>query len=66
MEEATNVTVLPSEPVTDAGLKLAVTPAGRSVMLNSIAPLNPPVTLTVTLPVAVAPCSTLTAEAEML
>ena len=58
--------VLPSEPVTDAGLKLAVTPAGRPVTLNSIALLKPPVTLTVTLPVAVAPCSRLTAEAEML
>ena len=57
-----NVMVLPSEPVTDAGLKLAVTPAGRPVTLNSIALLKPPVTLTV----AVAPCSRLTAEAEML
>jgi hypothetical protein len=48
--EAVKVTVL--LPVVDAGLKLAVTPAGKPLALRATLPVNPPngATLTVLLP----------------
>jgi len=56
--ETVKVSVLPAEPVTEAGLKTAVTPVGRVVLrLNATAPLKPPNSLTVTLLVAVVPCT---------
>lgn len=64
--EAVNVSVLPAEPVTVAGLKLAVTPEGRLLTLSTIAPLKPLMELTVTLLAALVPCSTVTPEAAML
>lgn len=62
--DAVKVRVLPAEPVTVAGLKLAVTPDGRPLALNVTVPLTP-TSFTVTLVVALVPCSTLTPEAEM-
>ncbi len=46
---ASVVTVRVEEPdaVTDAGLKLAVAPAGRPLALNVTVPLNPPTAATV-------------------
>jgi len=54
---AVNVNVL--VPVVDAGLKLAVTPAGRPLALNATLPVNPPRGVTVTVLVAVPPWTTL-------
>ena len=50
---AVSVRVLPAEPVTMDGLKLAVTPAGKPVALSVTAPLNPLIAEIVTLVVAV-------------
>lgn len=61
---ATKVRVVPAEPVTVAGLKVAVTPAGRPLMLRLMALLKPLTDDTVTLSVALVPCSTLTPEAD--
>ena len=61
--EATNVRELPAEPVTEAGVKVAVTPMGRPLTLNATVPLKLPVSLTVTLLATVAPCSTVTVPA---
>jgi len=47
-------------PVVDAGLKLAVTPAGSPLALKDTLPVNPPVGLTVMVAVAVPACATLT------
>lgn len=58
--EAVNVSVLPVDPVTEAGLKAAVTPAGRVLRLNATEPLKPPNSLTATLLVTVVACTTLT------
>ncbi len=44
---ALRVSVEVPEPVTEAGLKLAVTPAGKPVTLKLTTPPNPPVGLTV-------------------
>jgi len=63
---AVNFSVLPAEPVTMGGLKLAVTPAGRGLVLKVIAPPNPLTVETVTLVVAEAPCSTDTSVEETL
>lgn len=57
MAETTKVSVLPAEPVTEAGLNVAVTPVGRPLRLNATAPLKPPNSLTVTLLVTVVPCT---------
>jgi hypothetical protein len=62
--DAVKVRVLPAEPVTVAGLKLAVTPEGRPLTVNATGVLKP-TSLTVTLVAALVPCSTLTPEAEM-
>lgn len=64
--EAVNVSVLPDEPVTEVGLKTAVTPAGSPLTLSAITPLKPLIELTVTLLAALAPCSTVAPEAVML
>ena len=47
--DAENVTVL--EPVVDAGLKEAETPAGNPLALNATLPLKPPEGMTLTLSV---------------
>ena len=60
MAETVKVSVLPAEPVTEVGLKAAVTPVGRVLRLNVTVPLKVPNSLTATLLVAVAPCTTLT------
>jgi hypothetical protein len=57
------VSVLPAEPVTEAGLKAAATPVGRVLKLNVTVPLKVPNSLTVTLLVPVVACTTLTALA---
>ena len=57
---AVKLRVEPAEPVTVAGLKAAVTPAGRPLMLRLMALLKPLIDDTVTLSVAVVPCSTVT------
>ena len=64
--EAVNVRVLPAEPVTEVGLKAAVTPAGRPLALKVTVPLKPLKGETVTLLVAVVPCMTVAPEAETL
>lgn len=56
--EAVKVSVLPAEPVTEAGLKVAVTPAGNPVTVNATALSKPLIALTETPLVAVVPCST--------
>lgn len=58
--EAVSVRLLPAAPVTEAGLKVAVTPVGRPVTLNAMVPLKPPVMPTVMLLVAVVPWTMLT------
>ena len=50
--------MLPADPVTMDGLKLAVTPAGRPLALRVIAPLNPLIAEIVTLSVTEVPCTT--------
>ena len=62
--DAVKVRVLPAEPVTVAGLKLALTPEGRPLTVKATGVLKP-TSLTVTLVDALVPCSTLTPEAEM-
>jgi len=64
--EAVNVSVLPAEPVTETGFKLAVTPDGRPLTLKVTGLLKPPNTETVTLLVAIVPCMTVAPVAEML
>ena len=64
--EAVKVRVLPDEPVTDVGLKVAVTPEGRPVTLSAIVPLKPLMELTVTLLVALVPCSTVAPAADIV
>jgi hypothetical protein len=46
--ETVKVSVLPAEPVTEVGLKAAVTPVGRVLILNATVPLKVPNSLTVT------------------
>jgi len=55
---AVRVRVLPAEPVTMEGLKLAVTPVGRPLALRVTAPLNPLTAEMVTLVVVDWPCNT--------
>ena len=59
MAETVKVSVLPAEPVTEAGEKLAVTPVGRPLILNATEPLKVPNSLTVTPLVPVFPCTML-------
>ena len=61
---ATKESVVPAEPVTVDGLKVAVTPDGRPLTLRLTVPLKPLIDDTVTLSVAVVPCSTVTPGAE--
>ena len=57
---AVKVRVLPAEPLSVAGLKVAVTPAGSpAVTIKSTVPVKPPTELSVTLLVPVCPCITL-------
>ena len=63
---AVKVSVLPADPVTEVGLKAAVTPAGRPVALKVTVPVKPLKGETVTLLVAVVPCMTVVPVAEML
>lgn len=63
---AVKVRVLPAEPFTEAGLKAAVTPAGRPVAVNATVPLKPLIGVTAMLLVAVVPCITVTPELEMV
>lgn len=62
---AVKLSVLPAEPVTEAGLKVAVTPAGTPVTANVTGLSKPLIALTETPLVAVVPCSTVTPVAEM-
>ena len=64
--EAVKVSVLPADPLTDAGLKAAVTPVGSPLTVKATVPVKPLMADTVMLLVAVVPCITLTPEAEML
>jgi hypothetical protein len=61
--DATNVRELPAEPVTEAGVNVAVTPAGRPLTLNVTVPSKLPESFTVTLLAVVMPCSTVTVPA---
>ena len=61
MAATVKVSVLPAEPVTETGLKAAVTPVGRALRLNATAPLKVPKSVTMTLLVAVVPCTGLAA-----
>lgn len=64
---AVNVSVLtPSPLVIDAGLKVAVTPAGSPLMLSATVPAKLFTGRTVMEVVAVAPCSTLVPLPNML
>lgn len=60
---AVNVSVLPPDPVTEVGLKLAVTPAGRPLTVNATALLKPLNAPTVTLLPTLVPCMTVVAVA---
>ena len=64
--DAMKVRVLPAEPVTEDGLKTAVTPAGRPLTLRATALSKPLIAETVMLLDAVVPCSMLTPVAETL
>ena len=64
--DATKVRVEPAEPLTVAGLKVAVTPAGRPVAVKATALAKPLIAETVMLLAAVDPCITLTPVPEML
>jgi len=64
--DAVKVRVLPEEPVTLAGLKLPVTPAGSPLTVKFTAPLKPPSAFTVTLLVPVVPCITVAPVADRL
>lgn len=64
--EAVNVSVLPADPVTEVGLKAAVTPVGKPLALNATVPVKPLKGETVTLLVAAVPCMTVVPVAEML
>src|SRR5262245_12962683 len=59
--DALKVTLL-LVPVVDAGVKLAVTPAGSPVALSATLPVNPPVCVIVIVLLALAPRFTVTAE----
>ena len=61
---AVKVSVLPAEPVIEAGLKLAVTPAGRPLTVKATALSKPLIAETMTLLVAVVPCMTVVPEPE--
>lgn len=63
---AVKVRLLPAEPVTEAGLKEAVTPAGNPLTVKATVPVKPLMAVTVTLSVADVPCSRVSPEAEML
>jgi hypothetical protein len=54
--DAVKVNVL--VPVVEAGLKAAVTPAGKPLALNATLPVNPPEGVTVMVLVVVPPCVT--------
>lgn len=58
VELAVNVTVELPAPVTEVGLKAAVTPEGKPDAENVTAESNPPDTATVMLDVPVEPCVT--------
>lgn len=60
---AVNVSVLLPAPVTDCGVNAAVTPAGSPLAVSPTAPVKPPVTIIVTVVVAVAPGATVTGVA---
>src|ERR1700685_161596 len=64
--DAVKVSVLPDDPVTEVGLKAAVTPTGRPVAVRATVPVKPLKGVTVTLLVAVGPCITVVPVAEML
>lgn len=66
MPETVKVSVLPAEPVTEAGEKAAVTPVGKVLRLNATVPLKVPNSLTVTPVVAVVPCTALTGAAAVI
>src|SRR6202451_1539253 len=64
--DAVKVSVLPDDPVTEVGLKAAVTPTGRPVAVRATVPVKPLKGVTVMLLVAVVPCITVAPVAEML
>lgn len=66
VSEAVKVSVLPADPVTEDGLKAAVTPVGRPLTVKATVSLKPLIADTVTLLVAVVPCMTVVPVAEML
>lgn len=63
---AVNVSVLPPEPVTEAGEKLAVTPAGRPLTVKATALSKPLNAATVTLLATFVPCMTVIPVAETM
>lgn len=63
---AVKVSVLPPEPVTEVGLKLAVTPAGRPLTVKATALSKPLNAETVTLPATVVPCIMVVPEPAMV
>jgi len=63
--EAVNVSVLPADPDTELGLKLAVTPVGRPLTPKVTAPVKPLIEDTVMLLAAVVPCITVAPEPDM-
>jgi hypothetical protein len=60
------VSVSTLELVEDAGLNAAVTPLGNPVAANETLPVNPPVSVTVTVSVPLPPCATDNEDAEGL
>src|SRR5882757_1973239 len=64
VSDATKVRVAPADPVTEDGLNVAVTPVGRPLTLKLMGLVKPLIEDTVTLSVAVVPCSTVTPGAE--
>ena len=58
------VSVSTLELVEDVGLKAAVTPLGKPETVNATLPVNPPVSATAMVSVPLAPCLTVSEDAE--
>lgn len=63
--DAVNVSELPAAPVTEAGLKLAVTPTGRPLTVKATGLSKPPEVDTMILLAALVPCITTVPVPEM-
>jgi hypothetical protein len=64
--DAVKVSVLPADPVTEAGLKAAVTPEGKPLTVSATALSKPFIAETVMLLAADVPCSTVAPDAVTL